>query len=92
MKTKLTLTIDKSAIEHAKTYAKEQGRSLSALIENYMKALSPKDKVSTPVEEISPLVKSMMGRKKIELPDDYDYKEELSKIRDMKYKKYWDNE
>jgi predicted HicB family RNase H-like nuclease len=39
MNTKLTLTIDKSIIESAKKYARNKERSLSDLIENYLKAL-----------------------------------------------------
>ncbi|WP_230383903.1 DUF6364 family protein [Pedobacter endophyticus] len=37
MNTKLTLTVDKSTIEQAKVYPEEHGRSLSALMENYMR-------------------------------------------------------
>ncbi|GAB3232145.1 hypothetical protein J0A67_18200 [Algoriphagus aestuariicola] len=36
MKTKLTLTIEKSLIEKAKKFANESGRSLSDLVENYL--------------------------------------------------------
>ncbi len=45
MSTKLTLTLDKSVIESAKKYAKSQGRSLSNLIEDYLKAVSVKGKM-----------------------------------------------
>ena len=40
MTTKLTLTMDKSVIERAKKYAKREERSLSNLLENYLKALT----------------------------------------------------
>ncbi len=40
MNTKLTLTIEQSVIETAKKYAREQGRSLSDIVENYFKALA----------------------------------------------------
>ena len=43
MTTKLTLTVEKDIIESAKVYAKQNGRSLSALIENYLKALVQKE-------------------------------------------------
>ncbi|WP_316827880.1 DUF6364 family protein [Pedobacter miscanthi] len=93
MNTKLTLTIDKSVIKQAKAYAEQQGRSLSAVVENYLKAVTKKEEVVSKDDELSPIVKSlMMNRPKVDLPKDYDYKEELSKIRDEKYKKYWDNE
>ena len=39
MDTKLTLTIEKDVIDRAKDYAKKKGRSLSDLIENYLKLL-----------------------------------------------------
>jgi len=88
MNTKLTLTIDKTVIEKAKVYAGKQGRSLSSMIENYLKAVTSKeDKVVTEVE-LSPIVKSLVGSFK--MPKDFDYKEELSKMRDEKYQKYLD--
>ncbi|WP_338424033.1 DUF6364 family protein [Galbibacter pacificus] len=42
MNTKLTLTIEKEIIERAKNYAKEKNRSLSDIIENYLKMLTEK--------------------------------------------------
>ncbi len=36
MTTKLTLTVEKSVIERAKSHAKNSVRSLSELIENYL--------------------------------------------------------
>ena len=41
MNTKLTLSIDKATIEKAKVYAKEQGTSVSKLVENYLKMITP---------------------------------------------------
>ncbi|MGO4876702.1 DUF6364 family protein [Pedobacter sp. AJM] len=93
MNTKLTLTIDESVIKRAKAYAQEQGRSLSAVVENYLKAVTTREEIKPVEEELSPLLKSLLAnRPKINLPADYDYKKELEKIRDEKYKKYWDNE
>ena len=40
METKLTLSIDKQVIVRAKKYAKQQGRSLSDIVENYLKLLT----------------------------------------------------
>ncbi len=40
MDTKLTLSIDKIVIERAKKYAKQERRSLSDIIENYLKLLT----------------------------------------------------
>ncbi len=80
MNTKLTLTLEKSVIEKAKTYAKKSGSSLSGIIENYLKILTdePKNK-----EKITPLVKSLQGSFKP--PKDFDYKKEISEALQDKY-------
>lgn len=84
MDTKLTLTIEKDVIDKAKDYAKKKGRSLSDLIENYLKLLiSSKEKDNT--EEITPIVRSMMGSFKV--PKDFDYKKALVKELYNKYSK-----
>lgn len=36
---KLTLSVDRDSIENGKRYAKETGRSLSAIVEDYLTAL-----------------------------------------------------
>ena len=43
MNTKLTLNLNKSVIENAKDYAKENSISLSKLIENYLNSLTQKE-------------------------------------------------
>ena len=58
MNTKLTLNIDKSVIEEAKSYAKENGVSLSKLIESYLNSLKKKN---VGAKKISPLVESLTG-------------------------------
>ncbi len=83
MSTKLTLTIDKSIIQKAKKYAKERERSLSDIIENYLKLIT-EDQTSEEIK-ITPLVKSMRGSFKA--PKDFDYKEELTKALSNKYLK-----
>lgn len=40
MSTKLTLTVDQNVIESAKEYAKKNKRSLSNIIEEYLKSLT----------------------------------------------------
>jgi hypothetical protein len=82
MTTKLTLTVEKDVIESAKLYAKQNGRSLSALIENYLKALIQKENLE---EELSPKVKELMGS--IKLPKGFDYKKELTEALSKKYAK-----
>lgn len=90
MSTKLTLTIDESVIKKAKAYAEKQGSSLSAIVKNYLKAVTNREASATNEEECSPIVKYLRGAFK--LPADYDYKMELNKIREEKYKKYLDLE
>ncbi|GGE68528.1 MULTISPECIES: DUF6364 family protein [Pedobacter] len=90
MNTKLTLTIDESVIKRAKAYAEEQGRSLSAVVENYLKAVTKREEIEPIQDELSPILKSFKGAFK--MPLDFDYKEELNKIRDEKYQRYLDNE
>lgn len=81
MNTKLTLTIEEGIIQKAKRYAKENGRSLSGLIENYLKTLT----VETMEEEIeiTPIVKSLRGSFKA--PESMDYKKELGDRLSEKY-------
>lgn len=80
MNSKLTLTIDESVIVNAKRYAKEQGRSLSSVIENYLKGITSKKEEK---EEFSPIVESLKGSFKA--PKDFDYKKELAKALSDKY-------
>ncbi len=81
MNTKLTLTVEQQIIEQAKKYAKKRGRSLSDIVENYLRVLTS-DKDDSEIE-ITPLVKSLAGIFKA--PKDFDYKKELSKGLSEKY-------
>jgi uncharacterized protein (DUF3820 family) len=54
MNTKLTLTIEKTIIEKAKKYAKVNGRSLSDMVENYLKAITKEDNVVS--VDLTPIV------------------------------------
>ena len=44
MSVKLTLSIDENVVAEAKDYAKESGKSLSKLIEGYLRGLKNKKK------------------------------------------------
>ena len=81
MNTKLTLTIEKSVIENAKKYARKKERSLSDLIENYLKALTNEEPL--PENELTPIVKSLKGSFK--MPENFDYKKELTDRLSEKY-------
>ncbi|MEN0006317.1 MAG: DUF6364 family protein [Bacteroidota bacterium] len=79
MSTKLTLTLDKNVIEQAKQYAKNEGRSLSNLIEDYLKVLITSANQEEEEFQFSPIVSSLKGAIKLE-PDQvehFNYKEVL---------------
>lgn len=72
--TKLTLIIDESGIKRVKEYARNKNRSLSNLIENYLKALANDD--FTKENEVTSVVKKLKGS--FRMPEDFNYKKELS--------------
>lgn len=82
METKLTLSIQKELAKSAKEYAKRNGKSLSGIIEGYLRILINSD---TQKSEISPKVKDLLGSIKVE--KDFDYKRELQKALAQKYQK-----
>ena len=85
MDTKLTLKLDKLVIDKAKEYALSQQKSLSRLIESYLKSLIDReDKRVDKDVEISPFVKSMQTGVKI--PSDFDNKKEYGNYLAEKYK------
>jgi hypothetical protein len=92
MDTKLTLTLDKSVIDAAKKLAKQSGRSLSDLVENYLKTWILQCKVEETTSDFGPLtvsdsaspyyserLKNLRGIAKDD--DPRDYKEQLADIR-----------
>lgn len=81
MSTKLTLTIEKSVIEKAKMYARSRERSLSDLIENYLRILTKEDKGAE--VKLSTNLKSMKGAFK--MADNFDYKKDLTEELSKKY-------
>jgi hypothetical protein len=73
MVTKLTLTMDKDVIEKAKEYARGKNKSLSKLVEGYLKRLSTGDISFNPEVPIkSAFLDSMTG---MFHDDGRDYKE-----------------
>lgn len=84
MTTKLTLTIEDKVIDSAKRYAQKKGKSLSHLVENYLKSITIETKENKE-ESISPKVLKLMGV--IKLPNDFDYKTELGNALSKKYAK-----
>ncbi len=75
MDTKLTLKLDKRVIDKAEKYAASQKKSLSKMIESYLKSLTDDNSSNNESEiQISPFVKSLSTGVKI--PADMDYKKE----------------
>ena len=85
MDAKLTLKLDKNVIEKAKIYAAEHKHSLSFMVENYLKAITSMEKTEANEEiKISEFVKSI-GIDGVNLPEDFNYKKELTEILSKKY-------
>jgi hypothetical protein len=82
MNTKLTLTIESTIIKQAKRYANANGRSLSNLVENYLKTITKEDEPAD--NELTSVVKSLKGSFKP--PESFDYKKDLTKILSEKYR------
>lgn len=72
MNTKLTLSLEEKVIAEAKTIAKKNGKSLSSLIENYLKSLIQQKDLG---QEIAPEIKKLVGRIK---PIDENYKDAVA--------------
>lgn len=84
MNVKLTLKLDESVIEKAKVYAAEHQHSLSLLVENYLKAITEKDKVEKK-GEISSFVESLAIGKG-EVLENFDYKKARQEYLSEKHK------
>ncbi len=81
MATKLTLSIDESVIRDAKEYAQKTGRSVSQLVESYLKAITHPTKKKK--SNLPPHLKRWHGAFKIE--DKRDYKEIIAEAIWEKY-------
>ena len=85
MDTKLTLKLDKLVVEGAKEYASSHKKSLSRLIESYLKSLlSNENQHNEDDFEITPFVKSLKSGVKI--TTDYDDKKGYGDYLSEKYK------
>ena len=81
MDKKLTLSLNATVIDRAKSYASEQGTSLSKMIENYLSLVTRKEEDDL---ELTPLVKELSGI--IQLPDNFDFRMEYTDYLIEKYK------
>lgn len=82
MNTKLTLKLNKRAIERAKKYAQKNKKSLSVMVENYFNMITDKDIGDI---EISPNVLELTGI--IKLPANFDLKKMYGEHLEEKYSK-----
>lgn len=82
MSKKLTLNVDENVIEKAKIYAQKTGRSLSGLVENYLKNLVDHHQPETSLED---KITRLSG--KIQLPDDFDEDKILKEYFENKHLK-----
>lgn len=80
MNRKLTLSIDQTVIEKAKEYARKSGRSLSDLVESYLKSITITDDSEIPVE-----FQNLFGS--VDLSDDWNDKAAIRDILTEKYSK-----
>ncbi len=81
MTAKLTLTIEESVIIKAKSYAKNTGRSLSELIENYLETITSEHEEK---KDISSKLSKIVGS--VKLPEDFDEDQELQNYLEEKHK------
>lgn len=58
MPTKLTLSLDEAVITRAKAYARRRHRSLSGLVESYLREVTRAD---LPASEVTPVVAELSG-------------------------------
>ena len=62
MLTKLTLTIDQSVVEQAKEYAQKKNRSVSRIVEEYLKNIAINHDAIIPISTMkSPITDSISG-------------------------------
>jgi hypothetical protein len=80
MTSKLTLTVEKSVIEKAKSYAKKTGQSLSELIDKSLDTITSEENGD---KEFSPRIKKIVGA--VTLPNDFNEEKELSSYFEKKH-------
>lgn len=82
MSKNLTLNVDETIIEKAKAYAQQTGRSLSGLVENYLRDLVALEQPSSLIDD---KIAQLSG--KIKLPVNFDEEEALRSFLEEKHLK-----
>lgn len=81
MQAKLTLSLDKEVIEQAKDFSRQRHKSLSKMVENYLRLLTTKERKE---EELTPIVARLAG---ILPPDAADnFRQEYTDYLEKKYR------
>jgi hypothetical protein len=85
MYTKLTLSIDQNVIKNAKKYAKNQKRSVSKLVEEYLSSISLSVDKKVEYNTLGPITKELVGIIKMNKNTNTGYKEILTDALMEKY-------
>jgi len=84
MLTKLTLTIEKGVVERAKEYAQGRNKSISRMVEEYLKNVSDQASRVVPLKEMkSPITDKLVG---MFVDSGEDYKVLLDEARSERFK------
>lgn len=76
MNTKLTLRLDKTLIQKAKIYAKEEGKSISQIVSAYFNAISNKNNDKEEIK-LKPIVSKLYASLKDTSISKKDYKKHI---------------
>lgn len=82
MSKKLTLYVDETIIEKAKAYAQQTGRSLSGLVENYLREIVATEQPNSLIDD---KISRLSG--KIKLPENFNEEEALRSFLEEKHLK-----
>ena len=84
MTTKLTLSIDPKVVAKARRISKRRKTSISAMVAHYIASIQEDEARE---ETVAPLTQRVLaiGRKAKPLPDDWDYRDELSDAISERY-------
>ena len=79
MTTKLTLSIEEEAIRKAKLVSRRKGKSLSKMVEEYLRSVAKKENSGSAVEKINAILKGKIVKR------DVDWKKVKSEHLKQKY-------
>ena len=71
----ITLDLNEEVVRQAEQYAKQQGQSLTALVEDYLRQVTARTSASKP---LAPAVQELYGI--LSLPADFDYKTQRDEV------------